>query len=138
MSRWTLHKGYGASKPWVAEITGTDETYIFARDFLPVAERDFSRSGKTGSYVFEIPDEGLFEDSTGDFTLRFKDKAGRQFSFTIEKQRAYEMAKILNMGLSLKTARLATMDEKNITDKNRDAVEKAYEEVKMAEALKND
>ena len=118
---WTMHRGHRASKPWVAQIKGTDEQYTFARDFQTPSYIRFAASGKTGDYEFSLTD-GLYEDSDGDFTLVFTTQAGETKHGAVDKDRAYRIAKILDLGLSLTVARLATLSEASITDANRDAV----------------
>mgnify|MGYP001560052810 CR=1 FL=1 len=57
----------GGSKPWVARITGTDQKYGLAREFVN-GTADYSRSNRPGTrdvYFFFDLDDGIFEVKGG-------------------------------------------------------------------------
>jgi hypothetical protein len=51
-------------KTWLARITGADQTFGIARDFVNAVERDTSRSGKTGTFTYVVED-GIYESNEG-------------------------------------------------------------------------
>lgn len=53
---WQTH-----GREWIAKITGFDEKYIYQREFCPVVEKDWSRSGKNGDTCFWIKEKGYYE-----------------------------------------------------------------------------
>jgi hypothetical protein len=48
-------------REWIAEITGLDPKYLFKREFLPVFDRDWSSSGKTGTTKFKLDEGKIYE-----------------------------------------------------------------------------
>lgn len=46
---------------WVAEITGTDPKYKFARRFLDPIEEDWSSSGKTGWSYYNLENGKIYQ-----------------------------------------------------------------------------
>lgn len=55
----------GDGKTWLARVTGTDQKFGLARDFVNTVNRDMSKSGKTGTYVYLVED-GVYEGHEGD------------------------------------------------------------------------
>lgn len=51
-------------KTWLARVTGTDQTFGIAREFVNAAERDTSKSGKTGTLTYVVED-GIYESNEG-------------------------------------------------------------------------
>jgi hypothetical protein len=48
-------------KEYVAKIEGQDQKYIFKRRFLPIANKKWSSSGKTGVSYFVLTEDGIYE-----------------------------------------------------------------------------
>jgi len=48
-------------KEYVAKIEGRDQKYVFKRRFLPLANKKWSSSGKTGVSYFIIEEDGFYE-----------------------------------------------------------------------------
>lgn len=60
-------------KAWIAEITGTDEQYGLAREFVPVKRVGKSHSAIVGAGVYECSD-GDFAVVLGDGTVLWRDR----------------------------------------------------------------
>lgn len=56
LTHWANH-----CKEYLAKLTGPDEKFTFQRQFVSAAERNWSRSGKGGTTVFETSDPGVYE-----------------------------------------------------------------------------
>lgn len=52
----SIHNG----RTWLARITGTDEKFGLAREFVKITKDSRSRSGATGTVYYEISD-GVYE-----------------------------------------------------------------------------
>jgi hypothetical protein len=48
-------------KSWIAKIIGRHPKYILDRKFINGSRQDMSSSGKTGSLVFNITEDGYYE-----------------------------------------------------------------------------
>jgi hypothetical protein len=53
-----------SGKTWLAELTGLDKKFGFQREFINAAERNTSRSGKTGTASY-IVGAGIYESQSG-------------------------------------------------------------------------
>lgn len=75
--RITAEMGYGGRRGrlYIARITGTNDRYRFAREFLVDAEPSFSRSGRTGHISAEVG-PGLYE-------ARSSNQSGERLSYTL-------------------------------------------------------
>lgn len=63
MERYADMMGRDRSRPWIARITGLDEKYGFAREFLR-GQKDYSQANSTGSrgvYVYFPLKAGIYE-----------------------------------------------------------------------------
>ena len=58
--RLTAHANSG-HRPWLAQITGTHEKFVFARRFLRGDESGLTKLGRTGDIVWEVDEAGLYE-----------------------------------------------------------------------------
>jgi hypothetical protein len=56
-------------KTWLARITGPSEQYGVERDWVRPVSRDTSRSGRTGTFAYEIG-PGVYERHEGRHRLR--------------------------------------------------------------------
>lgn len=110
-------KGYTGklgSKCWVARITGTDQAYGLAREFLePVAvEREhFSRPRTMVNLSFNLEVNGLYELSAeGDrwFAACVRTADGGVKATKVSEARVRTWAEALDAGLSDNDARLAS------------------------------
>ncbi len=102
------HLGY---RPWVARITGIDDRYGLARVFVRPVEASRSRSGRTGDFVWEIIDTGVYQigvskHQNGFFLVWTKD--GRLIRTEIDGERARAIARLLTAGEEFDQARKAT------------------------------
>ena len=48
-------------KEYIAKIEGRDQKYVFKRKFLPIADKKWSSSGKTGISCFVLSEDGVYE-----------------------------------------------------------------------------
>jgi len=103
------HLGY---RPWLAQITGTSKTYGFEQAFVRATERDMSRSGRTGTYTWEIDEPGLYrvggtkEDNA--LLMLWRNKEGQIKCTTIDQERAKAIAQLLDEGEEFEAARQTT------------------------------
>jgi hypothetical protein len=106
------YTGKMSNRAWVAEITGTDSTRVFARTFLDATrvERDhFGRARYTRTYTYELG-PGLYEVSEhGErrylLVWAKTDGAGR---YNPDEGRVREMARLMDAGHGFEAARKAT------------------------------
>jgi hypothetical protein len=117
----TGYAGKRSRKSYVAKITGTDRTYIFARDFLETtptepAEAFAARRKGRGTWTEAAACEvGLYEiQECGDrryvmVWLRARDGALRTQTMTPERCQA--MALLLDAGATFESARVQTQPD---------------------------
>ena len=108
---WTYHQHYGSPKPYVAQITGTDAQYGFARHFLR-GEGQRSRSGKTSDLTFTVQEIGLYEIRGEKGQKEFRlvwDKPEKGIVWTVcAADRAHRLAQLLDDAVDIETARQQT------------------------------
>jgi len=56
-----LHASTYGRKTYIAELLSDDDYYGFERDFIAPTARNNSRSGKTGTWTYEIGRDGVYE-----------------------------------------------------------------------------
>lgn len=117
------YRGNKAAKTWVALITGTDNTYIFRREFMETEAVDREemfrarRIGK-GSWVEAVAcDVGLYEIQAGVddrlYRVVFPVAEGGVKWCKIDVERATKMALLMDEGMGVEEARLATKPPKH-------------------------
>lgn len=52
-------------KTWLARLSGTDHTFGVAREFLRPVSKHTSRSGMTGTAVYALAEDGVYESNEG-------------------------------------------------------------------------
>ena len=57
--------GISKGTAYVARITGLHPRYKFAREFVPAAEKNRSWSGKNGTNVYYVTEDGIYEKAYG-------------------------------------------------------------------------
>lgn len=100
-----LHRYYGHQEPWVAIITGRDEKFKFAQQFVKPDQRSSSRSGLTGNSLWLLEKPGLYrvkEKNDRFFVLRVKESFFEKID--ISRERALKIAALLDQGVSLEEA----------------------------------
>jgi len=58
-------------KTWLARITGPDQRFGVAREFISPAERNTSRSGRTGTLTY-VTGPGIYERREGRHSLKHR------------------------------------------------------------------
>jgi len=111
-------KGYTGrlgNRCWAARITGTDNTYGLAREFLEptsVEREHFNRSRTIVHFSYELELDGLYELSEGGerwFVGIWPHKdTGKPVCGRISDERAYAWARALDEGKSDREARKAS------------------------------
>ena len=107
-----LREGYGAERPWVAEITGIDQRYGLARAFIPLCLLCTSRSGKVKRWGFRTQIPGLYEirhagDQSG-YRIVWQGTDGELQDCRCSDPRARLIAELLEAGEEFEAARRAT------------------------------
>lgn len=57
--------GISKGTAYVARITGLHPRYKFAREFVPAVEKNRSWSGKNGTNVYYVTEDGIYEKAYG-------------------------------------------------------------------------
>jgi hypothetical protein len=67
---------------WLARLIGLDPKYTFQREFVNASSSNLSGSGKTGSKIYTLVADGIYQSREGRRRLRYtdgRDSAGNRF-----------------------------------------------------------
>lgn len=109
---------YSHPKPWVAKITGTDDQFVFERDFLESRTSTTKTGGAAPERVWDVRGYGLFEvgGSAHDnqFFIVWHDVHKGTRSREVSRDRAIKIARALQDGDEFETIRKATAPRNGI------------------------
>lgn len=99
-------------KTWIARISGKDDHYGYAREFVARGATEHSRSGKTGSITYTL-EPGLYEECEAgerSYTLVAILKDGALHVWDCAADRAERIAVALDAGMDFNAARKASKE----------------------------
>jgi (2Fe-2S) ferredoxin len=118
LSKSVGYRGKGSAKTWIAEITGTDDQFIFQRSFIETEATDrqemfrVRRKGKGSWEEAAACPVGLYEINAGADDRRYRmvwlKQDGTATYTKIDADRATRIAMLMDEGQTFEEARVAT------------------------------